>query len=272
MNKVYKRLLNQKIENFLSEFFSSKELFEDLDKRNRLRHAGEYGMYRENICNELIKFAIPSKFNTANGFLINSFDEVSTQCDLVIYDHNNTPLIQDSSNIKFFPVETVVAVGEVKSKLTISDLCLASLKLAKIKKMKRLKSIFPITNPDRKVFEPHMHFGDTIYSFIICESISSFNANKVFEKLDKTYNTNNIEYEYRHNAILSIENGVLCYKNENAQIPKGMTYFSKMKNIDIPNHYFEGENINKNIENLITGIAGFLSNANVYRPEPNNYT
>ncbi|MDD3990361.1 MAG: hypothetical protein PHP30_09750, partial [Bacteroidales bacterium] len=64
MNKIYKRLLSSKIENFLNEYLSSREVFEDLDKRNKLLHPGEYGTYREKICDELIKFSIPSKFET----------------------------------------------------------------------------------------------------------------------------------------------------------------------------------------------------------------
>ena len=122
MNQIYKKLLKIKIDQFITDFKSSKELFESIDKRNKLLHPGEFGLFRENICDGLIKFTIPNKYKTGTGFLINSYDEISTQCDIVIYDLNNTPLIQDSSNNRFFPVESVIGIGEIKSKLTIKKL------------------------------------------------------------------------------------------------------------------------------------------------------
>lgn len=43
---------------------------------------------------------------------MNSENKISTQCDIIIYDINHK-----TENQKFFPIETVIAVGEIKSDL-----------------------------------------------------------------------------------------------------------------------------------------------------------
>lgn len=59
---------------------------------------------------------LKKSYDIGDWFIITSKDTVSTQCDIVIYDNNTIPLIQDNS-VKFFPVETVVGIGEIKSSL-----------------------------------------------------------------------------------------------------------------------------------------------------------
>lgn len=277
MNKIYKRLLSSKIENFLNEYLSSREVFEDLDKRNKLLHPGEYGTYREKICDELIKFSIPSKFETGTGFLINSFEEVSTQTDVLIYDLNNTPVIQNDSKTRFFPVETVVSVGEIKSKLSMASLCEAAVKLAKIKKIKRISpsNFFCVNNQSKKNFSPDVDCHDTIFSFLICEEIENFKSEKVFEELHKAYINAKVEYEYRHNIILSLNNGTLTYKNQFTDLPKEIPVNQKMYVPKVLDKEFENDivvgNDYEKISYLLTSLSNFLMNVNVYYPEPNTY-
>ena len=100
---------------------------------------------------------------------MNSFDEVSTQCDLVIFDGSNTPLIEDSRNKRFFPVESVAAIGEVKSKLSKHDFLSALSKLAAAKATRRFENP---THVRRKVDLPdYIHNYDLTVSFLICEKL-----------------------------------------------------------------------------------------------------
>ena len=126
--------------NLLREHFNrSEDLFRD-EQKEELYHKGEYGRYREDAVRDFIQFVIPGKFSVGEGFLVNSstYDKsISTQCDVVIFD-KNTPMFKDS-HIRFFPVETTAAVGEVKSTLDTSDLIEALIKLAKIKRMRSLE-------------------------------------------------------------------------------------------------------------------------------------
>ena len=276
MNKIYQHLLKTKINNFINEFYSSRDLFEDLGKRNKLLHPGEFGTYRENICDELIKFSIPSKYNTGKGFLINSFDEVSTQCDIVVYDFNSTPLIENDSKVRFFPVESVVAIGEIKSKLTTTNLCEAIVKLSEIKKMKKIphERVFCINDDKHTKFEPNTQCHDTIFTFLICEEIERFNSNTVFEKINQSYVSSNIEYAFRHNIIFSIKDGVLTYNNQ-FNLSKNIKENQKMYVSSVGKYKFENCLINKgNYENfiyLLSSLSNFLMNVNIYYPEPNCY-
>jgi len=277
MNKIYKSLLKNKIDQFVVDFKSSRELFENLDKRNKLLHPGEFGMFRENICDDLIRFTIPSKYKTGTGFLINSYDEISSQCDIVIYDFNNTPLIQDGSDNRFFPVEPVIGIGEIKSKLTRKMLCDALIKLAKNKSIKKINpnQVFCVNKPNNLAFNPSVNCYDTMFSFLICEEVENFDYNKLEEEINIAYENNNIDYEYRHNIILSLQNGVLIYQNQYSDlhssipenqimnIPKALD--KKFKN------YYSNINTNENIILLLTSLSNFLVNVNIYYPEPNAY-
>lgn len=277
MNKIYRKLLSSKIDNFINEYISSRDLFEDLSKRNKLFHPSEYGIYREKICDELIKFSIPSKFETGTGFLINSFDKISTQSDILIYDLNNTPVIKKDSKTRFFPVETVVGVGEIKSRLKISDLCKAAIKLSKTKRIKQISPTNPfcINNQNKKSFNPDLDGHDTLFSFLICEEIEGFEVQKVFQKLNEAYIDSEIEYEYRHNVILSLNDGVLTYKNQFNNLPAAIPlnqkmYIPKVLNKEFENDIVVGDYYDK-ISYILTSLSNFLMNVNIYYPEPNTY-
>ena len=82
---------------------TSAKIFRNDDSKD-LIHPKEFGSYRERACKDFLRLV------TAN--------EVSTECDIIIYDRQNTPLIEDSQKNTFFPVETVCGIVEVKS-----DLC-----------------------------------------------------------------------------------------------------------------------------------------------------
>ncbi len=277
MNKVYKKLLHSKIEKFIYDFQFSKRIFEDIEKRNKLLHPAEYGSYKEKICEDVIKFCIPNKFKTVTGFLINSNDNISTQCDILIYDYHNTPLIEDTPNARFFPVETAVSVGEIKSSLTVKDLSSALIKLANIKKIKQLKqkNIFCINNNSNQGFSPKINPYDTIFSFLICDKIEPFDKQKIFQKIDAAYELENIEYEYRHNAILSMQDGVLTYHNQFNELPKEIPKWQKMNIPKFMEYKFENCHVNdgaiKNTIYLLNSLSNFLMNVNIYYPEPNDY-
>src|SRR3546814_566348 len=112
MNKRYFHIFKIKVDNFITELDRAKSLYEDLLKKNNLIHAGEYGMYKERTFRELIKFIVPYKYEITDGYIINSSDETSTQCDLILFDKLHTPLIEIGNRFQFIPVESVVAIGE----------------------------------------------------------------------------------------------------------------------------------------------------------------
>lgn len=134
MNEIFEKLMYSKIERFVHDYANlSRSVF--VNTKGNLIHPGEFGMYREQIVKELLKPFLPEKFDIGTGFIITSKNRISTQCDLIIYDKENSPIIENAEQ-RFFPVECVVGVIEIKSNLSKSDFKKAVSKLSKIKKLR----------------------------------------------------------------------------------------------------------------------------------------
>lgn len=210
-NFVYKSLLKAEIEKFIHEFsVSSKEVYYD-EAMRKIFHNGEYGKHRENIVKNFLRFLIPRRLDINSGFILTTKNEVSTECDVVIYDHNSTPLIQDSDKQNFYPVEVVAAIGEVKSTLTKYELKQALNKLAKNKALRQSIIMPPsivrretINEIDLKT-QPY----DNIFTFLICEKLDfafeNFHINELYDT--------SVESHFRHNIVLSIQDGIFLYRD-----------------------------------------------------------
>lgn len=205
-NKIFENLLIEQINIFKESFTNiSKDIFSD--NSGKLIHPGEFGTYREAICKRFLEFIIPKKLSIDNGFLINSNNEVSTQCDIIIYDSKHTPLIQTNELQRFFPVETVCAIGEVKSTLSKTQLKEALLKLSNVKKLSEfVKNPSIIYNEIEHEYSPTTNCRDQKVTFIICQKLD-MNLNEITNMYD-----NSIESRHKHNIILSIEDGIILYE------------------------------------------------------------
>lgn len=214
-NSIFEALLEEKIKIFINSFLATAEkVFYDPNKKNKLLHPGEYGMYRESIVKEFLRFFIPQAIAINTGFVINSSNKVSTQCDLVFFDYNNTPLLETGEKQKFFPIETVVGIGEIKSILNKTQLIEA---LEKIESNKSIRDELNNPNIVRRAsgmgsFNPSKIPFDQVFSFIICEQLN-------FD-YDKFFNSNLKINRNQINLILSIKDGLFCYwNNESSSIP-----------------------------------------------------
>jgi hypothetical protein len=213
-NHFFKQLLFEQIDLFVSSFCSSSQrLFYDQVKE-KLVHPGEYGGYREAICRKFLKFLIPNRLDIGRGFLINAQEEISTECDIVIYDPKTTPLIQNEEFQRFFPIETVVAIGEVKSVLSKQQFKRAINKLSKVKKMREnITSPAIIWRKEPGAYAPHDCAFDQVFTFLICQKLD-FDMNEITTEINKLYDKNT-PYRYRHNLILSVEQGfILLYYDD----------------------------------------------------------
>lgn len=238
MNDIIRNLTIQNFENLKASFDYSKKIFWD-EEKNKLIHPGEFGSYREKIIHDWLRLYVPKKYGIASGFVINSANKISTQCDIIIYDVSHTPQIQTKENQNFFPIETVLAVGEIKSDINnFAELKNYVEKLSQFKKM-RNEVIKP--RPYYKHipgdFDLNKNPTDNIFTFLIC---NKFN----FNPLNKNFNIN-IDKRHRHNLILSLTDGLINYTspektanlwfpfiNESELIPT----FTKYNGTDFPNH------------------------------------
>lgn len=223
MNSVFQKLIYFKIEQFLFEYKNlSRSVF--LKEDGSLAHPGEFGMYRERIVSDLLKPFLPSRLDVGTGFIITHQGKQSTQCDLIIYDKENTPVIENGDQ-RFFPVECVVGVVEIKSKLTKSTLTEALQKLSKIKELR--KDISP-SNPfvfrDRQYseFDADNNCCDQMATFLVCESLDFDLSECYSDFFEGVYN--GIDKSLYHNMVLSLSDCLCLYHDGNSR-PIYFPYF-----------------------------------------------
>lgn len=86
-------------------------------------HPGEKGTYREFFIAQLIRPLLPPHFGIGSGVVVEAYNKKneSKQSDLIIYDRRLMPPILLAGDRGIFPIDSVLAVVEVKSILTASD-------------------------------------------------------------------------------------------------------------------------------------------------------
>lgn len=202
MNQIYYNIIKRKIDLFLRTFITESETIFIQD--DALIHPGEYGMYRERCLKELLKNIIPTEYNIGDGFIINVDGNVSTQCDILIYNPNIIP-ITDDDIARFYPAEGIASIIEVKSTLNKSDLSNALYKMAKNKMLFSNREIQSIDTTKKKL---NQIYPDT---FLICKEIKCHDINQLNENFfNETYR--DIPRCFWHNGILSVEDGIIWYK------------------------------------------------------------
>ena len=83
-------------------------------------HDGEKGAFREFFMAELIRPCLPRHFGVGSGVVVDAYGHQSKQTDIIIHDHRLIPPILLSGDRGIFPIDSVLAVIEVKSTLKAS--------------------------------------------------------------------------------------------------------------------------------------------------------
>lgn len=202
-NQIFTRLIKDKIEHFVSSYLElSRDVFFDPTKKNRIAHPGEFGAYREGLVKEFLQLFVPERLQVGSGFAINASEQVSPQLDIILYDPAVTPKFENSSHQRFFPIESICGVGEVKSILrTKNDLRDALERLWQVKRM--AMNVHQRVNQERtKVKVP--------FSFLFCEKITATpeEVNRWFVEI---YKQHDVVKEHWHNVIATIYSGLFKY-------------------------------------------------------------
>lgn len=196
-NKIFSEILFQKIHEFENTF--SEQAPAIFNSPEGLIHPGEYGRYREESTKQILRMLLDSNYAIGDGFVITANDHISTQCDIVVYNANTEALLKDNL-IKFYPIEEVYSIGEVKSTLDKSRFKEALIKLAH---NKMLASERP-NDVDRKSVANIIKEYDSICTFLIC-----YDVNFEMDSIDFKELYGDIDPLYWHNAILILNEG--CY-------------------------------------------------------------
>lgn len=114
--------------NILSQYYKGilAQLNSEVQLINRLfSHNGIKGEGNESAIRDLLKKFIPKKYGISSGIVIDRNGNQSKQCDIIIYDNQNYPELLSMSTSKFFPVDLVYVVIEVKTNIDIEKSKLA---------------------------------------------------------------------------------------------------------------------------------------------------
>lgn len=130
-----------------SDKFSRKEIFgraaknlrADFNESYNIPHALLKGQEVEKILCNFLNNHLPRRFEAGSGFIIDFYDQVSQQTDIIIYDALNCPLYRASENSSITPNDNVAAVIEVKSVLNKKEIEDAANKIYKAKTLAKRK-------------------------------------------------------------------------------------------------------------------------------------
>jgi len=103
-------------------------------RTSQIPTAAYKGYEREGEVSKFLAEYLPKRFSLGQGFVSDMNIRLSQQQDIVIYDALNCPILCPGTTSQIFPVESVYATIEVKSKLTKAELesaisCLQSVKI-----------------------------------------------------------------------------------------------------------------------------------------------
>jgi hypothetical protein len=91
-------------------------------RRDFAKHRLSAGENRETLVSDFLTDHLPRRFEVSSGMVISHNGSFSNQADLVVVDAlNNSPLYRSSAN-KLWPVESVLALFEVKTSLVPGEL------------------------------------------------------------------------------------------------------------------------------------------------------
>lgn len=109
LNEIFQSIA----ENMLSEFEHTQ---------TQIKHMGERGSEREAVVKSFLSAYLPTRYGISSGEIVDYHGATSHQCDLIIYDHYNCPLLLAGRDVRIFPAESVLAVIEVKSVLSANEI------------------------------------------------------------------------------------------------------------------------------------------------------
>ena len=120
-----------------------RELAGKYELSSTIRHRGERGRQREFGLADFLRENLTLAYGVATGELFTfQNDEVSPQCDIIVYDALRTHILGRSAAVQQVPIDGSYAVIEVKSILDATALSDANIKFAKI------RSIWTSAHPD----------------------------------------------------------------------------------------------------------------------------
>lgn len=239
----------------------SRQLAIEFDELAReIDHNLSSGESREHALRTTLQKYLPKRVAVDRGFVIDAHGNTSKQQDIVIYDQT-VGTVFEINNFKYYPCESVIAVGEVKAHITsTADLQTALENCRSVKQLDRSNhnTNKPVTGPGYSIqgmsFDPSKNHRDQILTFIFTSA--SLTTQSLVECLQE-FNRSN-DRSLWLNVFCDFRRTLISY-----EIP-GALYPSPMNAVSL---YATRDSERSNLLLLFYCIlASFVDEAHVARP------
>jgi hypothetical protein len=93
---------------------AAEQLRADCDNIRRTNpHYGEQGEEVEEIVKKFLNDYMPKRFRAGSGFVLDAENQMSRQCDVIVYDQLLSPIYRPSDRTQILPNHHVASVIEV---------------------------------------------------------------------------------------------------------------------------------------------------------------
>ena len=202
----------------------AEDIINNFSKASRATTPVLVGTARENEIRLKLEKLLPSKVAIATGCIIDSYGKTSTQTDVILYERDQCPIfsINDTPEATYIPCEGVVAIGEIKSTLTATDLKDSINKIKRVKELQRYSnnklcwrkygSAMALEGAQSEIFDQINNSKDQIYGFILCQKFG-LKIETLLEKYKELLN--GIDDHLSPNMIISLEDGIILFMDKN---------------------------------------------------------
>lgn len=198
----------------------SEELIDSFKKANKATTPVLVGNAKEKAVRNKLEKIFPQSIGISTGCIIDVNGHTSKQTDIVIYEKDICPVfsINDTPESTYYPCESVIAIGEIKSTLNTNTIDDSFSKIKSVKECIRHSSDNMywrkycsrqiIYGSESEIYNQEANAFDQIYGFILCEKIELKIETFTNQCIDLIKNTS---AHLLPNIIVSLNDGILVY-------------------------------------------------------------
>ena len=160
------------------------EIVQSFENARRATTPGLKGNAMEQPIRNKLQQLLPESIGVGSGCVISVLDGTSRQMDVVLYEKDLCPVfcVNDTPEATYYPVEGVLAVGEIKSILGKKELSDSFEKIRSAKALRRTFKIYNNSNPElgisarrygevgesvHHLFQPELSNKGDVFGFVL---------------------------------------------------------------------------------------------------------
>lgn len=136
---------------------TGKDLVSAFDKADDATTPSGVGDAKEKSVIERLDQILPVSIGVGSGFVFDSYGKTSQQMDVVLFEKDICPRFSYSESATYYPCESVIAAGEIKSSIGKAELSDVFSKTKSVKSLKRF------SQPEYSPLQPGDCFSYRVY-------------------------------------------------------------------------------------------------------------